>query len=235
MKQDKAHGWWEHTDWIPAGKGLELSRFCGEAYEIRCKASDPFTFPKSVLALFAKYGVCGHCGQEEAAKLIPCGCGKTGITIGQYTYYWVSLAKIDSDTQYNLYKEARNEIHKLYERERKRRRRQREREAEGFHTDEQVLAVWHLQDGRCYYCGDLLGAPDTEHAFQKDHVVSLDLMGTHWIENIALTCVRCNSSKGAMSEKAFRKELSKLIGSERVEKRAIETKDHKRLKRKLRF
>lgn len=171
--------------------------------------------------------------KKIGSSLNPCRCGESCVEIEGWGYYWISLTGIDLDAQWDESTSARKEIKKLSDREKNLRRREREQEAEGVHTDEQILAVWYLQDGRCYYCGDPLGVPGTEKVFQKDHIIPLDAMGTHWIDNIALTCIRCNSSKSALSENSFRKELARIIGTERVDIRAKEVTDHKRLKRKL--
>ena len=46
----------------------------------------------------------------------------------------------------------------------------------------------------CSYCGK-----DCTNAFQVDHVVPLKDNGKHEINNLAITCPTCNTSKGAKS------------------------------------
>ncbi|MEW8139492.1 MAG: HNH endonuclease signature motif containing protein [Candidatus Thiodiazotropha endolucinida] len=227
--------WWEFKpNWLPAGHGLEISCHVGETYDIYLHISNAYTLPISIQTLFEKYGTNGCCGQKIDSSLNPCQCGESGVEIDGWKYHWVSMPGISSETMLDVYDATKYEVKKLYDREKDRRRRGREREAEGYHTEDQIEAVWGMQDGRCYYCGESIKPPGAEKPFQKDHIISLYHGGTHWIENIALTCVRCNSLKCAMDVQSFKKELGKIIGDERVASRSKEVTSHHRLKHNLR-
>lgn len=228
--------WWEiESNWWPAGKGLEISGHVGEYYQIKLHISNVNTLPKTIFALIERYGSYGCCGQKiTSSTLSPCRCGECGVEIDGWVYYWISFTGINLDTQWDTFTSARKEIKKLYDREKDLRRRERETNAEGFHTDEQVAALWDIQEGRCYYCGDPLRSPGSKNPFHKDHIIPLVEKGTNWIENIALACCRCNSLKSSLDVIAFKNELGTFIGVERVESRAKEVANHFKIKQMLR-
>lgn len=62
--------------------------------------------------------------------------------------------------------------------------------AEGRFTHHELTALRATQAGVCAYC------KRTNHKLHVDHIVPLALKGTGYISNIALSCSRCNSSKG---------------------------------------
>jgi hypothetical protein len=58
--------WWERElDWWPAGKGLKISGYVGEHYQIKLHISNTYTLPKNIYALFESYGSYGCCGQKK--------------------------------------------------------------------------------------------------------------------------------------------------------------------------
>lgn len=54
------------------------------------------------------------------------------------------------------------------------------------------------QDAKCAYCGELLSGQ-----YHIDHKTPVSRGGTNSIENLHLTCPRCNMKKGAMSHEEF--------------------------------
>lgn len=85
-------------------------------------------------------------------------------------------------------------------------RRARKLGAEGSHTAEQVLRLFEKQCGKCPICHCALAKK-----FHKDHIVPLALGGSDWIENIQLTCVKCNLQKNAKDPVAFMREKGFLL------------------------
>ena len=61
------------------------------------------------------------------------------------------------------------------------------------------------QDGNCAYCGSRLRA----HEATADHCKPVTHGGLTNRDNIAMACKPCNSAKGQMSVRAFKKRLRK--------------------------
>lgn len=76
-------------------------------------------------------------------------------------------------------------------RSRVRNRRARLRAAEGKHTAEDVHRIYEQQDGKCYWCGVVLGA-----GAHVDHLTPVSRGGSNWPSNLAITCRLCNQRKG---------------------------------------
>ncbi|ODB95101.1 hypothetical protein A3197_17195 [Candidatus Thiodiazotropha endoloripes] len=227
--------WWENEwDWRPAGPGLEIYSRVADYYQVKLRISTEYTLPNWIYTIFERYASYGCCGQRIEATLNTCQCGGSGAEVDGWTYYWILFTEIDLASEWDLYESVREQIKKLEDREKYQRRKERIAETEGHHTEAQIAAVWEMQDGQCYYCGDPLIPRGSKGAYHKDHIIPLSQMGTHWIDNIALACDRCNSLKGALSVKLFKEKLTKIIGSERVESRAGQVLDHYRRKRHLR-
>lgn len=71
------------------------------------------------------------------------------------------------------------------------RRRAREMSAEGEYSRQDVHAILHLQEHKCFYCFSKLTR------FDVDHWIPLSRGGSNRPENIVVCCDSCNSSKGA--------------------------------------
>jgi 5-methylcytosine-specific restriction endonuclease McrA len=83
--------------------------------------------------------------------------------------------------------------------------------AGGAYKQSDVDRIFKIQNGRCYYCKAELKA---KPAYEVDHIIPLADNGTNWVSNLALTCKKCNSAKGAMSKKAFWAKARKMYGHE---------------------
>jgi 5-methylcytosine-specific restriction endonuclease McrA len=77
-------------------------------------------------------------------------------------------------------------------------RRAREQSAVGSFDPADVLAMHSDQGGLCAYCEVELNG-----AFHVDHMIPLSRGGSNWPDNLAITCVSCNSSKGAKTAEEF--------------------------------
>lgn len=78
----------------------------------------------------------------------------------------------------------------------------------GTYTFRELNEQFERQEGFCYYCGDLLYA-SFDSAVHVDHMTPLSRGGTNYIENIALSCSRCNMKKGAQTAEEFLQEMNK--------------------------
>lgn len=79
-----------------------------------------------------------------------------------------------------------------------RNRRARLRSIPGFHTDKDIIRLWHRQRGECARCGVRLGTRPSEHAFDVDHIIPIsrsECNPSNWPKNLQLLCEFCNSSK----------------------------------------
>jgi 5-methylcytosine-specific restriction endonuclease McrA len=59
------------------------------------------------------------------------------------------------------------------------------------HTLDQLSEKYISQDGCCHWCGVKVGLK-----FEIDHVIPISRGGHDTIENIVISCGKCNRSKG---------------------------------------
>lgn len=83
----------------------------------------------------------------------------------------------------------------------------------GSRTAEQIRTLLALQERHCYYCyrslegpGGAVNGPGEPAGCHEDHYVSLHHGGSHFISNIALACVGCNSRKSDLHGDDFVRE-----------------------------
>lgn len=78
----------------------------------------------------------------------------------------------------------------------------------GSHTAGEVVGLFVHQAGKCAYCQTtLMQAINLPNSATVDHIISLRKGGTNWIENIALCCKPCNSSKGVLDPVVFARRM----------------------------
>lgn len=65
------------------------------------------------------------------------------------------------------------------------------RNAEGQFSEENILALFEKQQGKCAYCG-----MELDETYHVDHVIPLSRGGSNLPDNLALACQFCNCSKG---------------------------------------
>lgn len=80
----------------------------------------------------------------------------------------------------------------------KRNYKARKRNAEGSHTAEDIISLYAIQEGRCYYCDDPLGLD-----YHVDHRQPLSRSGSNDPDNLAIACCPCNLSKKDKTEAEF--------------------------------
>jgi hypothetical protein len=70
------------------------------------------------------------------------------------------------------------------------RRRVRLAGVSGSYTEQDIREIYELQYGRCLYCGFELNG-----SYTVDHFIPLSQQGCNSKDNLALACLKCNSSK----------------------------------------
>jgi 5-methylcytosine-specific restriction endonuclease McrA len=72
----------------------------------------------------------------------------------------------------------------------------------GTFTLEELNSLFEEQEGFCFYCGELLYS-SFEATVHIEHKTPISRGGSNDIENIALSCARCNVNKGAKTVEEF--------------------------------
>jgi CRISPR/Cas system Type II protein with McrA/HNH and RuvC-like nuclease domain len=93
----------------------------------------------------------------------------------------------------------------------KQKRRARKAGAEGSFSGWELNELFAWQEGRCHYCGEYLYSKWEEGRapYDIEHKIPLSRGGTNYIDNIALACADCNSSKGPLTEEEFKNGTTK--------------------------
>lgn len=104
----------------------------------------------------------------------------------QSTRKWRATHKEQQAEYMRAYKNANPDLIRMISR----RCRARQFGAEGEHTITDVKRQYEAQEGKCYYCGVVVG--DTYHV---DHIVPLSRGGTDNPDNLVISCPRCNQRK----------------------------------------
>jgi 5-methylcytosine-specific restriction endonuclease McrA len=65
--------------------------------------------------------------------------------------------------------------------------------------------IGERQEWRCVYC-----QRDISKRSSIDHIVPIEVGGTSEMSNIQLTCLRCNQSKGTLSDSDYREKLNQI-------------------------
>jgi 5-methylcytosine-specific restriction endonuclease McrA/predicted nucleic acid-binding Zn ribbon protein len=112
-------------------------------------------------------------------------------------------------------------------------RKDRKSQAEGMFTKADIIELWQLQDGECYFCSTALKPPSEKHPFHIDHLIPLSLGGNEWPENLSLLCQKCNNVKYTKSEKEFWRLCETLHGKELIERQKTKAKMARPSKLKL--
>lgn len=104
---------------------------------------------------------------------------------------------------------------------------------EGFYTDKDIEAIYILQAGQCYFCGEVLGSIGEQGAFHIDHLNPVSEGGDNWPNNLCLACEQCNKRKHSHPSTILWSKLRKEKGTDWVKKKVQENKKHLSEKRKL--
>ncbi len=164
----------------------------------------PFPHGRRATALFCALARCLRCGaQSISPESLRCVCGErhyqTQLPQGMH---WI-LPYVQDDAPSSAAA-------------RKRKRR----------IPDEIRTMYGLQDGRCYYCGKVLGALDAPRPFVRDHLTSVGPYSRddpaselNCFDNVALTCHACNEEKGRLHEDEYWQRLRKRRGAKWVKRR----------------
>lgn len=91
------------------------------------------------------------------------------------------------------------------------------RNCEGTYAVDDIKTMFNTQDGRCFYCNCLLYCSRkltylgvTIHnniCYHIDHKIPISRGGSNYIENIVISCPRCNISKNNKTAEEFIKHM----------------------------
>lgn len=75
-----------------------------------------------------------------------------------------------------------------------------------YKTDEKLAILWDRTNGRCAYCGTTIN-PYRKSQFDIDHYIARYHGGNNNTENLVMSCIRCNRSKGSKSIDEYKQYL----------------------------
>lgn len=104
------------------------------------------------------------------------------------------------NTTNHAYFRAYKKKHPEYSRLKEHTRRAKRNGNGGSYSVQEEMELFAWQQGRCHYCGTLLYSCMPYHL---DHKIPLSRGGSNSIENIAISCQRCNALKHDKTEKEF--------------------------------
>lgn len=198
-------------DYMTAEKGTAVRLFASEAEELsdNCKEA------------IAQLGRCSKCNAPLAASTLGCSSDASHTVVGGFLI-------LEKDWE-NFEEILGSEKRRKKDKHRAQRRADAMRDVPGFHTKDDVAAIWEAQQGQCYYCGK----PVARESAKKDHMKSVADGGAEWPSNIALTCFDCNHTKSHSGATAFWNYLRKKHGAAWVTKRTNACKPVINLKKTL--
>ncbi len=148
--------------------------------------------------VFGKLKVLKRAGTNSTGDALwecKCDCGNTSITHGR-------LLRNGQSTSCGCNKKYNNLQHGMsytseYNRARHSKRKAQKLQNGGSHTAEEILCLREKQCNKCYYCKINL------IEWHQDHKTPFARGGTDNIDNIVISCPRCNLSKGDKTEEEF--------------------------------
>lgn len=172
-----------------------------DASDYDLEESFPLGLPIDMAAFIHMHCRCAHCGASISRDLSRCPCGKP------------------KDRQLHLEVEYPTEIdHSVFkpiiEREGGRikslKRKQRIEANGGSFSKDDVAALYDIQEGICYFCGNSISMAAQGNSFHVDHYQAIYDGGRNDLSNIVLACSSCNMSKGVMHGDAFERVARKM-------------------------
>lgn len=94
------------------------------------------------------------------------------------------------------------------------RRKKRLVDAGGKYSKADVIMLFNLQNGSCYYCLSSLVDLNNKERFHIDHYISVANGGTNGLENLVLACPICNIKKGSENGDSFARKTTKTLPHE---------------------
>lgn len=135
----------------------------------------------------------------------------------------------------------RNQFEEIWSDDKKRERNQkskqsrkvRENKAEGLFKEEDIQAIYALQEGNCFYCKRELLDQKKNKSFEIEHIIPLSDGGTNWPSNLSLSCKKCNQKKGTKGTDVFWKIIRKEYGNAFASVSKKENKKNQKAKAEL--
>jgi 5-methylcytosine-specific restriction endonuclease McrA len=91
-----------------------------------------------------------------------------------------------------------------------------ERSATDPFTAAHIQPMLQAQEGRCYYCGEMLQTPGLSDQVHRDHMLPISKGGAHDVVNIVLACRTCNCDKGCHTSTTYSRLVERQLRSEQL-------------------
>lgn len=180
-------------------------------------AAFPYGIPIDITNFIEENCYCFYCKAPINKKLEACECdsaNKDGAHLKAcFDFDWETTNEDDVYITFNdlVYRESRRII------SRKRHHHYKKiLKDKGKHTNKEVLALYELQNHLCFYCGKRLNKTG-KHKYHKDHYEPISQEGSNEIDNIVLTCPKCNMDKSDRSGGYYKKIMSKRLSDDQKE------------------
>lgn len=83
-----------------------------------------------------------------------------------------------------------------------------------------LFYFWEIQNKKCYYCDVILFDGFKFVPCNLDHKIAVSKGGRDTIDNLCLSCIECNNTKGSIGEVEFASALA-MLKSGKIEKKDI--------------
>lgn len=170
-------------------------------------SSEPFhlEMPADFADFIHSYCTCAYCGSTISKDLTKCTCAES---MDSKYHLKVSFTTDIDNTVFNILKSR--EISRVGQYLRSK----RIKDNGGVYTKDEILGLYKAQKELCYYCGKPISG--NRSSYHIDHYVPIYLGGDNSIDNIVLTCPKCNLEKGIMDgdefERVARKKRKPEVG-----------------------
>jgi 5-methylcytosine-specific restriction endonuclease McrA len=135
--------------------------------------------------------------------------GREGGRVGKNKRWWAKQGadayaeyqrkqRVAKPDQYRVYDLTAYRLHRDEKIANGRRYRARKLGVGGDITPADIEVMWTAQDGRCFYCREMLAK-----GYHLDHKVPLSRGGGHVPENGCLSCASCNHRKHTLTADEF--------------------------------
>ena len=165
----------------------------------------PNGLTKDAVEFITQHCRCAYCQSSVPDTLTACACA------------------FEKDDAYVMELTYRREISgalfkQVFDREGSRRKGRKRKslilKSGGSFDQKMLIPMLAVQKCMCYFCAAALSNEDRALKFHADHYEPLSADGTHSLQNIVLTCARCNLLKGATHGDDFERKSKKLRTAE---------------------
>lgn len=147
--------------------------------------------PTDLVDFFKEHGKCAFCGSSIREDFGRCQCGKPK---SEGDHLVVKYPTEQYETLKNLFNRERQRIRAAL--------RQAMFKANGGTFDKEHINGMHAaQRGLCYFCGARIELGSK--SLHADHFLPIAMGGRNDLDNMVLTCAKCNLKKNAMDGERF--------------------------------